>query len=62
MTSDGFSYNIPKPVEKKIRYTWSCWSKDGFGFGFGTWRNNFGNGEVIYTVAIGPFSIYARFS
>ena len=42
---------------KKIRWTWGV-----NGFGFGVWRSVWTYNQVIWTVCIGPVSIYLAHS
>lgn len=60
MTSDCFYDNIPPEKQKRIRHTWSLWSGGTGGFGFGLWRVVYDNNFIVWTVAIGPLSIYLR--
>ena len=62
MTSDGFYDNIPPEPKKRLRYTCSLWKRTGFGFGFGIWRVMYSETEIIWTLAIGPLSIYLRYA
>jgi len=48
--------------KKRLRYSWSLWSKTGAGFGLGIWRVAYSQHEIIWTVAIGPLSVYLRYS
>lgn len=61
MTDDGFFDSTPPDPKRKLRFTYTLWSSTGAGFGLGVWRVVYLPTNVIWTIAIGPLSIYLRY-
>ena len=55
-------YLDAKQKARRLRCTCSLWSKTGAGFGFGIWRVVYSGDFVVWTVAIGPLSVYLRYA
>lgn len=47
---------------QRLRFTCSLWSAAGAGFGVGVWRVVYENNFIVWTVAIGPLSVYLRYA
>jgi hypothetical protein len=44
-----------------MKIIYSFWRNGSGGFGFGVWRScHYRNGNPIWTIALGPLSIYLR--
>lgn len=44
-----------------FRIIWSLWGNGSGGIGFGVWRSRgYGGDPAIWTIALGPISVYIR--